>query len=67
MEAIQIENKINQLERNKVDLNTLRENHKEFIINKELILKSQVRFRSEKHNIFTKEVSKTEVIANDDK
>ena len=67
MEAIQIENKINQLERNKVDLNTLRENHKEFIINNELILKSQVRFRSEKHNIFTKEVNKTEVIANDDK
>ena len=67
MEAIQIENKINQLETNKVDLNTLRENHKEFIINNELILKSQVRFRSEKHNVFTKEVNKIEVIANDDK
>ena len=67
MEAIQIENKINQLETNKVDLNTLGENHKEFIINNELILKSQVRFRSEKHNVFTKEVNKIEVIANDDK
>ena len=67
MEAIQIENKINQLETNNVDLNTLRENHKEFIINNELILKSQVRFRSEKHNVFIKEVNKIEVIANDDK
>ena len=67
MEAIQIENKINQLETNKVDLNTLRENHKEFIINNELILKSQVRFRSEKDNVFIKEVNKIEVIANDDK
>ena len=67
MEAIQIENKINQLETNKVDLNTLGENHKEFIINNELILKSQVRFRSEKHNVFTKEVNKIEAIANDDK
>ena len=31
------------------------------------MLKSQLRFRSDKHNVFTKEVNKTEVIANDDK
>ena len=40
--------------------NGRRENHKEFIKNKKFMLKSQQRFRSEKHNIFTEEVNKTE-------
>ena len=31
-----------------------------------LILKSQQRFRSEKHNVFTEEVNKIKLIANDD-
>ena len=32
-----------------------------------LILKSQQRFRSEKHNLFTEEVNKIALSANDDK
>ena len=32
--------------------------HKEFIKNNKLILKSQQRFRSKKHNVFTEEVGK---------
>ena len=32
-----------------------------------LILKSQQRFRSEKYNVFTEEVNKIALIANDDK
>ena len=47
--------------------NSLRENHKEFMKNKKLMLKSQQRFRSEKHNIFTEEVNKIALSVNDDK
>ena len=42
-----------KIEKNKVDVGSLRENHKEFII-----LKSQQIFRSEKHNVFIEEVNK---------
>ena len=34
-------------------MDSIRKNHKEFIKNKKLISKSQQRFKSEKHNIFT--------------
>ena len=47
-------------------MNSLRENHKEFIKNK-LILKLQQRFRSKKHHVFKEEVSKIALSANDDK
>ena len=67
LEATQLENKMKQLDKNKVDVNNLRENHKEFIKNNRLILKSQQTFRSEKHNAFTKEVNKIELNANNDK
>ena len=40
---------------------------KSFIENKTLIAKSQQRFRSEEHDVFTKEVNKTALSANDDK
>ena len=67
LEVTQLENKINQLEKNKVDVDSLRENHTEFIKNNKLILKSQQKFRSEKHNVFTEKVNKTALSANDDK
>ena len=47
LEAAQIENKINHLEKNKTDVDTLKEYQKEFIKNNKLILKTQKRFRSE--------------------
>ena len=56
-EAAQIENKINHLEKPKIDVGSLKENKKEFIKNK-LILKTQQRFRSEKPNVFTEEINK---------
>ena len=49
-------NKINQLGKNKVDVETLKENHGEFIKNNKLKVKSQQRFRSKKHNLFTEEI-----------
>ena len=60
--ATQIENKIKQLEKNKPNVNSLRI-HK----NNRLILKSQQRFKSKKHNVFTEAVNKIALSANNDK
>ena len=57
-EAAKIENKIKHLEKNKIDVDSLKEDHKKFINNNKLILKTQQRFRNEKHNVFTKEINK---------
>ena len=43
LEATQLENKINQLEKIKVDVNSLRENHKEFKKNNKLVVKLEQR------------------------
>ena len=40
---------------------------REFIKNNKLILKTQQRFRSEKHNIFTEEIDKIALSSNDAK
>ena len=52
LETAQIENKINHLEKNKIEVDSLKEDKKEFIKNNKLTLKTQQKFRSEKHNIF---------------
>ena len=50
---------MNKLPRKKkLDVDRLRENYKEFIKNNKLIIKSQQRFRSEKHDVFTEEINK---------
>ena len=59
LEAAQVENKINHLEKNKIDVDSLNEKQKEFI--------TQQRFRSEKHNIFTDEINKKSISSNTDK
>ena len=66
LEATQLENNINHLEKNKVDVESLK-NHKEFMKSNELILKKQKGFRSEKHNAFIGEIKKIALSANDDK
>ena len=48
-------------------MNTLKEHRKEFIKNNKLILKTQERFRSEKHNVFTEKINKIALCSNDDK
>ena len=63
LEADQIENEINYLEKNKIDVDV----HKEFIKKNKLILKTQQRFRSERHNVFTEEINKIPLSSNDDK
>ena len=53
--------------KNKLDVDNLWKNHREFIKNKKLILKSQQRFRTRKHNVFTEKVNKIALRASDDK
>ena len=62
-EATQLENKINHLEKTKIDEVSL----KQFIKNNKLISKTQQRFKSEKHNAFTEEINKITLSSNDDK
>ena len=67
LKAAQIENKISHLEKNKIDVDSIKENQKEFIENNTLILKTQQRFTSKRDNVFTEEINKTALISNDDK
>ena len=65
LEATQLENKMNILEKNKSNIGSLRikqfirkKNQKQFIRNNKSILKTQQRFKSERHNVFTEEINK---------
>ena len=42
-------------------------NHKDSLLNNEIILKSQQRFKSDHHNVYTEEVNKIALSSNDDK
>ena len=57
-EAIQLENRIGQLEKNKVGMDSLRETHKKFIKDNKLMLKSRQKFTSKRHNVFTEDINK---------
>ena len=63
LEATQLENNINNIEKNKIDVDNL----KEFTKNNQLILKTQQRLENEKHNVFTEEINKMALSLNDDK
>ena len=67
LQAAQIENKINHLEKNEIVLNSSKEDKKEFVKNNKLILKIQEKLRSETHNVFTEEIKKIALSSNDDK
>ena len=67
LDANQLEKEINQVEKNKFDTDSLRENLKEFIKNDKLILKLQQRLKSKKHNAFIDEVKKLVLSANNKK
>ena len=63
LEATQLVNKINYLEKNKIDMDSI----KEFIKNNKSILKIQQRFKKERHNVFTEEINKIALSSNDNK
>ena len=67
LEAVQIENKVNHLEKSKTDEDSLKEDQKKSIKNNKLISKRQKRFKSEKHNVFTEETNKIALSSTDDK
>ena len=67
LEATQLENKINHLKKNKIGIDSLEKDHKRFIKNNKLILKTQQRLKSERHNVFTEEINKIALSSNDDK
>ena len=58
LEATQLDNKINFAEKNKINIDSLKRNHKQFIRNNKSLLKTQQRFKIERHNVFTEEISK---------
>ena len=58
LEANRLQNEINHLEKNNIDVDSLKENHKEFSKDNRLILKLQQIFKSKKHNAFTEGVNK---------
>ena len=43
------------------------ENYKDCLFNNETILKSQQRFKSDYHNVYTKKINKIALSSNDDK
>ena len=67
LEATQLENKINYLEKSNLDIDCIKEDHKEFIKDNKSILKTQKRFKSERDNVFTEEINKIALRSNDDK
>ena len=67
LEVTQLENKINHLEENKIDINSLRKDRKEFIKSNKLILKTEQRFKIERHNVFTEEINKIALSSSGDK
>ena len=60
-------NKINYLEKNNIEMDSIKENHEEFLKNDTSILKTQQSFKSEGHNVFTEEINKIALSSNDDK
>ena len=67
LEGTQVENKINHLEKNEINIDSINKYHLEFIKDNKLMLKTQRRFKSERHNVFTEEINKIDLGSNDDK
>ena len=67
LEATEPDNKINYLEKNKIDINSINENIKRFVKNNKSILKTRQRFKSQRHNVFTEEINKNALGSNHDK
>ena len=68
LEATQLENKINHIEKNKINIDSFfcyKKKHQKFII--KIILQTQQRFKSERHNVFTEEIDKIALSSIDDK
>ena len=56
LEATQIEKKISYLGKNKINIDSVKKNHKQFMRKNKSIIKTQQRFKSERHNVLTEEL-----------
>ena len=65
-ETTQLDYKTNYLEKNKIDIDILKKDHKEFIKSNKLILKTQQRFKSERNNVFNGEINNIAFSSNQD-
>ena len=68
LKATQLENKIKYFEKKKkFDIDILKKDYKDFIKSNKLMLKTQPRFKNERHNVFTEESNNSALSSNDDK
>ena len=67
LEATQLVKKINYLEKNEINIYSIKKEFKEFIKNNKLILNAQQRFKNDRHNVFTEDVNEITLSLNDDK
>ena len=58
LEATQLENKISYLQKNQIDIDSIKKDHKELIKNHKLILQTQQGLKGGRHNVFTEEINK---------
>ena len=63
LEAAQTENKLNHVEKNKIDTDSL----KEFLKNDKVIPKTQQIFKTKRYNVFNEEINKVALSSSDDK
>ena len=54
--ATHLHNKKDCLAKNEITTDSLKRNHKQFLRNNKSILKTQQRFKRERHNVFTEEI-----------
>ena len=66
LEATQLKNKTNHLEKTKIDVDSFKKDHKELVKNNKLILQTHQRFKIERHNVFTEETNKIALSSNND-
>ena len=66
-DAAQTENKVNHLEKNKIDLDGFKEDQKDFMKNTKLILKTKQKSESEIHSVFTEKIKNITLSSNDDR
>ena len=67
LEATQLDNKVNYLEKNEIKLDSLKKDQIEFINKNKLVLKAHQRLKSVRHNVFAEENNKISFSSNDDK
>ena len=67
LEATKLENKMNYLEKNEINIDSIKKDHEEFTKRQWSNIKNTTRFKSERHIVFTDDINKITLSSNDDK